>query len=71
MAERNLMADCESIISVVDATPKTLGSVADRNSDRRSVDERHDTFMKHNAYRFKKPNLPKGMEPLNRPGIDT
>lgn len=48
---------------VGDSTPKTLGALADRNTSKISVDEKHHLNKVHNEYKEKAPTkeLPDGM----------
>ncbi len=47
--------------------PKTLGSIAEKNADKLSADQKEHLFRKHNEYRFQpKPELPAGMKRVNR-----
>lgn len=46
---------------------RTLGALADKNSDKLSDDEKQALYRKHNEYRFQpKPELPEGMKRINR-----
>lgn len=51
----------------------TVGSLADKNTHDLSDDARRQLTQKHNAYRFKTPNVdpPKGMQWLRKRGVDT
>jgi hypothetical protein len=67
--KRNFDVDCESIIAIGDATPKTVGGLSDKNADKKSTDEKNYIFEKNNAYKkvdINKP-LPPGMKRVPRP----
>lgn len=70
--ERSLVDDAESVIGVGDATPKTLGGLADKQADKLSADQKAEMKKNHNAYREADPNvepkpLPAGMSRIERP----
>jgi putative FmdB family regulatory protein len=57
-----------------DTELKTIGDLAQRNSDRMSEDEKYNLYLKHNSYREKQelaPELPKGMNRIKKTGIKT
>lgn len=68
-SERNLLADASTVIGVGDASPKTLGALAERNANRMSADEKAALTKKHNAYREEGPTkeLPTGMSRIEKP----
>lgn len=59
-------------VNVNDATPKTLGALADKNARTLSADHKRAIYNKNNAYRYNKEGgitqLPQGM---SRPTRDT
>lgn len=58
-----------SCIKKADSELKTLGDLANRNSDRMSDDHKQSLYMKHNSYK-EDPNpreLPKGMSRIKKP----
>ena len=72
VCERNIMVDASTLVGVADATPKTVGGLADKNADKMSDDQKAALYKKHNAYKEADPNveprpLPPGMERIERP----
>jgi len=51
LCDRDIIADANSVVTVGDATPKTLGGLADRQTDKMSSDRKEDLRIKHNAYK--------------------
>ncbi len=45
------MADATTLVGVLDSTPKTLGGLADKQTDKMSGDQKEDLRIKHNAYK--------------------
>ncbi len=68
MCNRNLMADTITVSGLCDDGPSTLGALADKNSDRMSVDEKESLDRKHNEYKKVDPNkeLPPGMSRVGK-----
>lgn len=63
------MATLSTSIRKSDSELKTLGDIAQRNSDRMSNDEKQHLYNKHNDYKENKPDnpLPKGMSRIKKP----
>lgn len=69
---RNYNKDLSSMFSSVkksDSELKTIGDLANRNSDRMSEDQKHNLYIKHNQYKEETPQkeLPKGMSRIKKP----
>ena len=71
-AERHYIKDAATLNSSVkksDSELKTIGDLANRNSDRMSNDEKTHLYMKHNEYKENKTEdkpLPKGMSRIKK-----
>lgn len=69
---RDYTVDCSNISGCVkkgDSELKTIGDLANRNSDRMSDDHKRDLYIKHNSYK-EEPSpkeLPKGMSRIKKP----
>lgn len=64
VGQRDLIADVKTVTGIGDASPKTVGALADKNRAKISLDEKIALTMKHNDYRRPKSEreLPSGME---------
>lgn len=56
-------------VKLGDSDLKTLGHLAQRNTDRMSEDQRNELYRKHNSYKEDAPEkqLPKGMSRIKKP----
>lgn len=72
ISSRLLLADASTVIGIGDASPKTVGAIADRNADKLSVDEKVALYKKNNAYKEGPDKaLPDGMTRIEKPSERT
>lgn len=69
---RDYNIDISSMVSSIkksDSELKTIGDLANRNSDRMSADQKRDLYIKHNIYKedAAPKELPKGMSRIKKP----
>ena len=69
---RDYLEDLSSLntsVKLGDNELKTLGHLAQRNTDRMSDDQRNELYRKHNSYKEEVPEkpLPKGMSRIKKP----
>lgn len=56
-------------VKLSDSEIKTVGHLAQRNTEKMSRDQRAELYVKHNEYKYDKPEqaLPKGMTRIKKP----
>jgi len=68
--QRDIVGDAETLVHGGDSTPKTLGSLADKQTSNMGDEQKRELWKKHNAYRYEgepSKELPAGMERIQRP----
>lgn len=72
LSSRDYLEDLSSLntsVKLGDNDLKTLGHLAQRNTERMSEDQKQDLYRKHNSYKEDVPDkpLPKGMSRVKKP----